>query len=86
MKILSAMADDRHMVEIGGDRDASWPDGLILTNKHVIDDASAEYTVILNDGRWFTANILTRDPINDIAIPRSTPKASFSQTRRNAGP
>jgi S1-C subfamily serine protease len=44
------------------------PNGLILTNKHVIDDVGAEYTAILNDGRRFEAKILTRDPVNDIAI------------------
>jgi S1-C subfamily serine protease len=69
IKILSMMADDRHMVEIGGGSGCIVDkDGLILTNKHVIDDIAAEYTVILNDGRRFTAKILTRDPINDIAI------------------
>jgi serine protease Do len=69
IRILSTLADDRHMVEIGGGSGCIIsPDGLVLTNKHVIDDASAEYTVILNDGRRFGANILTRDPVNDIAI------------------
>ena len=69
IKILSAMADDRRMIEVGGGSGCIVdPNGLILTNKHVIDDADAEYTVILNDERRFTANILTRDPVNDIAI------------------
>ncbi len=69
IKILSAMADDRHMVEVGGGSGCVVdPNGLVLTNKHVIDDVAAEYTVILNDGRRFMAKILTRDPINDIAI------------------
>jgi S1-C subfamily serine protease len=69
IKILSALADDHHMVEIGGGSGCIVdPNGLVLTNKHVIDDVGAEYTVILNDGRRFAANILTRDPVNDIAI------------------
>lgn len=69
IKILSAMADDHHMVEIGGGSGCIVdPNGLVLTNKHVVDDEGAEYTVILNDERRFKANILTRDPINDIAI------------------
>ena len=29
------------------------PDGLIITNKHVVSDPKAEYTVYLNDGRKF---------------------------------
>ena len=67
--MLGAMADERRMVEIGGGSGCIVdPNGLILTNKHVIDDVAAEYTVILNDGRRFPAKILSRDPINDIAI------------------
>ena len=40
----------------------------MLTNKHVIAEPGAKYTVILNDGRKFPAEILSRDPINDLAI------------------
>ena len=43
-------------------------DGLILTNKHVVDVQGAEYTVILNDGRKFPARVMARDPIQDLAI------------------
>jgi len=43
-------------------------DGMIATNKHVVADESAEYTVITNDGKEFSAKILARDPMHDIAI------------------
>lgn len=43
-------------------------DGMIVTNKHVVSDDSAQYTVITNDGQEHVAKILARDPINDIAI------------------
>ncbi len=69
IKMLGAMADKRRMVEVGGGSGCIVdPNGLVLTNKHVIDDVAAEYTAILNDGRRFPAKILSRDPINDIAI------------------
>ncbi len=42
--------------------------GIILTNKHVVDIDGASYTVILNDGRTFPAQILMKDPGQDIAI------------------
>lgn len=42
--------------------------GLILTNKHVIDVAGAEFTVILNDGRKFKAEITAKDPDFDLAL------------------
>ncbi len=43
-------------------------DGLILTNKHVVADASAEYTVLFNDGTKLSATVLGRDPTLDIAV------------------
>lgn len=43
-------------------------DGLILTNRHVVDDETAEYTVILNDGSTLPAKVLSRDPFNDLAV------------------
>ena len=43
-------------------------DGLILTNKHVVQDPEATYTVAMEDDRYFPAKVLVRDPINDIAI------------------
>lgn len=43
-------------------------DGLILTNKHVVFDADAEYSVVMNDGSEHSAKVLSRDPVNDIAV------------------
>lgn len=43
-------------------------DGLIVTNKHVVLDEQAEYTVILGDKSEHTAKVLARDPSNDIAV------------------
>ena len=43
-------------------------DGLILTNKHVALDEEAEYTVFTNDGKSYPANVLARDPFQDLAI------------------
>ncbi len=43
-------------------------DGLILTNKHVVSDTSADYTVFTNDGKKYTAKVLARHPTLDIAL------------------
>jgi len=43
-------------------------DGLILTNKHVVSDAGADYTVVTSDGKDYKAKILTTDPSYDLAI------------------
>jgi len=44
------------------------PSGVILTNRHVVADPEAEYIVLTNDDKKYTAEILAKDPINDIAI------------------
>jgi S1-C subfamily serine protease len=68
-KIPDEMVDAHGMVQVGGGSGFIVdPNGLILTNKHVVSEPDAEYTVILSDGRTFLATILTRDPINDVAI------------------
>ncbi len=43
-------------------------DGLILTNKHVVADDKADYTVVTNDGQRYDAQVLAKDPINDLAV------------------
>ncbi len=43
-------------------------DGMIVTNKHVVDDATAEYTVVTNDEKEYPAKVLARDPVQDIAV------------------
>lgn len=43
-------------------------DGMVLTNKHVVLDEEADYTVLTNDGRRFPARVLARDPLQDLAV------------------
>ena len=43
-------------------------DGLIITNKHVVSDEEADYTVITFDGKRYEATVLAKDPLNDLAI------------------
>jgi serine protease Do len=43
-------------------------DGYIVTNRHVVTDETAEYTVITQDKNKYTAKVLARDPVNDIAV------------------
>lgn len=47
-------------------------DGLIMTNRHVIEDSTAKYKVILNDGRRFDAEIVGTDLFNDIGVLKIT--------------
>lgn len=43
-------------------------DGLILTNRHVVSDEEADYTVITNKGEKYQAQLLARDPFQDLAV------------------
>jgi len=43
-------------------------DGMIVTNKHVVADSSATYTVSLNNGKKYTATVLAKDPVLDVAL------------------
>ncbi|MFZ1655145.1 MAG: trypsin-like peptidase domain-containing protein [Candidatus Moraniibacteriota bacterium] len=43
-------------------------DGYIVTNKHVVSDAKAEYTVITSDKKEYPATVLALDPVNDVAV------------------
>lgn len=43
-------------------------DGYILTNRHVVDTAGAQYTVVMNDGKQYDATVVATDPSNDIAV------------------
>ena len=52
-------------------------DGMILTNKHVVSDTSAEYTVITSDGKKYTAKVLARDPAQDLALVKIDGTAPF---------
>lgn len=43
-------------------------DGLILTNRHVVADANANYTVVLNDKKEYPVKKIFRDAFSDLAI------------------
>ncbi len=63
--------EDGHKEKVsigGGSGFIVHPDGLILTNKHVVFDQDADYTVLMMDGAEYSAKVLSRDPINDIAV------------------
>ena len=69
LDIPDELIDENGMVQIGGGSgffvDSS---GIVLTNKHVITDPKAEYTVIATDGKKYAAKIMSYDLVNDVAV------------------
>lgn len=43
-------------------------DGLILTNRHVVYNKNASYTVLTSDGKSYKARVYSVDPLYDLAI------------------
>ncbi len=62
--------EEREKQKVGGGTGfvISNEKGLILTNKHVVSDEKADYSIVTNEGDEFEAQVLARDPFNDIAI------------------
>lgn len=54
-------------------------DGLVITNKHVVEDENAEYTVILNDATEYPAEVLGLDPLNDLAVLKINPESESEE-------
>ena len=73
--------DKKGMVQIGGGSGFFVDEsGVILTNKHVVSDPAASYTVITDDNEQYEAEILARDPIDDVAILKVDPKGKRLKT------
>ncbi|KKU93790.1 MAG: 2-alkenal reductase [Candidatus Jorgensenbacteria bacterium GW2011_GWA1_48_13] len=69
LQIPPEKIDAHGMVQIGGGSGFLVDGGgIILTNKHVIADPKAAYTIITMNGDRFDAEVLARDPLDDVAI------------------
>lgn len=55
-------------------------DGLIVTNKHVVEGGDVEYTVFTNDGKKHPAKVIARDQVLDIALIKIDPLAGVGST------
>jgi len=68
--------DSQGMVKIGGGSGFIVDkEGVVITNRHVVSDPEAEYTVIADNNEKFKAEILGRDSVNDVAVLKIKPPA-----------
>lgn len=61
-------------------------DGLVITNRHVVNDEDADYAVILSDGRQFKGVVVSKDTLNDLAIIQIKPKDDGSSPKISSLP
>ncbi|MBI4136905.1 trypsin-like peptidase domain-containing protein, partial [Candidatus Roizmanbacteria bacterium] len=54
-------------------------DGLIVTNRHVVDEPGYDYKVITSDNTTYDVQNVYRDPVNDLAILKIDPSAGSGQ-------
>ncbi|HUZ18616.1 MAG TPA: trypsin-like peptidase domain-containing protein [Spirochaetia bacterium] len=77
--------DGRYGGEGAGSGVVFTPDGFILTNNHVVENAKS-ITVTLTDGRSFSADVIGRDPDTDLAVIRvagtTLPSAVFGDSEK----
>lgn len=70
---LNPFGGFRQRIEGGQDQDIGSgfivdANGLVVTNKHVVADEDASYTVITKDGTEYEVQDIVHDPANDLAI------------------
>jgi serine protease Do len=53
-------------------------EGMIVTNRHVVSDDSARYSIITNDDKTFDVEVVAKDPVLDIAILKVVNKDSVT--------
>jgi len=49
-------------------------DGLVITNRHVVTNTNADYSIVLTSGETFKAKVVDRDTVQDLAVLRITKK------------
>jgi serine protease Do len=71
--------DVHGMVQVGGGSGFIVDKkGIILTNKHVIAESGVSYTVFTDNDESYEAEVLARDPLNDVAILKINPKKDLA--------
>ena len=53
-------------------------DGIVVTNKHVVIDKTAQYSAYTNDGKKFSAKVLAIDPVQDVAVIKIDANQEFT--------
>jgi serine protease Do len=52
-------------------------DGYLVTNKHVVDQAGVDYSVVTHDGETYDVEVVAKDPSLDVAILKVDSDTTF---------
>lgn len=74
--------ETRRQVVAGGTGFIIQDDGLALTNKHVVADTGADYSAITKDGKEYDVEVVSRDPVNDLAVIQLHEKTDDKKDRK----
>ncbi len=55
-------------------------DGMVITNKHVVSEVGGYYEVVTSDGKKYPAEVLAKDPLQDLAIIKIVQKTAKNAT------
>lgn len=58
------------------------PSGLALTNKHVVADLGSDYSALTKEGKEYDVEIISRDPVNDLAVIQLREKTEDPKDRK----
>ncbi len=74
--------ETKRQVIAGGTGFIIQEDGLSLTNKHVVADTGADYSAITKDGKEYDVEVVSRDPVNDLAVIQLHEKTEDKKDRK----
>ncbi len=73
----------KHEKVSGGSGFIISAEGLVLTNRHVLSDQNVEYTIISSDGTEYDGEIVSVDPLNDIAVLQMVKKDELKKPKES---
>ncbi len=69
LRIPKEEIDENGMIKVGsGSGFIADPEGIIVSNRHVIGNHTSKYMVMTTDGKKYDAKVIARDPVSDVAI------------------
>jgi serine protease Do len=57
------------------------PEGMVLTNRHVLAQENVDYTVIAKDGTEYEGEVVSIDPLNDLAVLQMVKKGELKKDK-----